>query len=136
MQDLVLLDAIGAKMGYLTQRQRIISQNISNSDTPGYKPKDLVKADFEKVLQDVTRDGMKSVRLDTNNQGHLLPPGEAGARKVRAQDVTYEVAHSGNAVVLEEQLVNSSQTILDYNTMTSVYQKNVSMIKTAIGTAR
>ena len=45
----------------------------------------------------------------------------------------YEVAPAGNAVVMEEQIINSNQTSMDYNLITSLYQKNVRMIKTALG---
>ena len=38
IDNIGLFQALGAKMDYLGQRQRIISQNVANSDTPGYQP--------------------------------------------------------------------------------------------------
>ena len=52
------------------------------------------------------------------------------------QDETYEVAPAGNAVIMEEQLINSNRTVMDYNLMTNVMRKNVSLIQTAIGRQR
>ena len=40
-QDIGLFKALGAKMDYLGQRQRVIAQNVANADTPNYRPNDL-----------------------------------------------------------------------------------------------
>ena len=52
------------------------------------------------------------------------------------QKETYEVAPSGNAVIIEEQLLKAGQNVMDYNLMVNVYQKQVSMLRTALGTGR
>ena len=38
------------KMGWLSERQTVLAQNIANSDTPGYKAKDLRLPDFSSML--------------------------------------------------------------------------------------
>ncbi len=132
-ENLALFKALGAKMDYLNQRQRIIAQNISNADTPKYKPQDLLPADFGKVLKGVTAQGTQSVSLETTKSNHMPPPNDIPEAQERKQKEVYEVAPVGNAVVMEEQLINSNQTIGDYNLMTSLYQKNVGLIRTALG---
>ncbi|MBX2835063.1 MAG: flagellar basal body rod protein FlgB [Micavibrio sp.] len=134
-QNLTLLKAIGAKMDYLTQRQRIISQNISNADTPNYKPRDLVKADFSTLLKDLDKKPgeMKSVYMDNTKQGHLYSPSDARDPRDEKSKKVYEAAPAGNAVVMEEQLINSGQVMMDYNMMLNLMQKNTGFIKTAIG---
>ena len=97
-------------MDFLNHRQRVIAQNISNSDTPGYKPKDLVPVDFDTVLRDVTKTGgVRNVRLATTQAGHSPAPGDIAPADVRKQKHTYEVAPAGNAVVMEEQLIKSER---------------------------
>jgi flagellar basal-body rod protein FlgB len=138
IQNLSLLKALGAKMDYLNQRQSVISQNIANADTPNYKPKDLQKADFSSLLGPLSGDsgpGVKPVSLSVTNPEHILPGGEGQKAVSMAQKKTYEVSPSGNAVVLEEQLLNAGETATDYNLMTSLYHQEVRMIKTALGTA-
>ena len=132
-ESIALFKALGAKMDFLNQRQRIISQNISNSDTPKYRPKDLVPVDFGKVLGSVTKQGAHSVSLETTKANHMPPPNEIPGARSRKQKETYEVAPVGNAVIMEEQLIKSNQTVADYNLMTSLYQKNVGLIRTALG---
>ncbi|MGQ0527239.1 MAG: flagellar basal body protein [Alphaproteobacteria bacterium] len=139
IQNLSLLKALGVKMGYLNQRQAVISQNVANADTPGYRPKDLQKADFGSLLGDLGQgkgaSGVSPVKLAVTNVSHMTPGGEGQSAKSLKQKTFYEVAPSGNAVIMEEQLLMAGQTSTDYNLMTSLYQKNIRLIKTALGTA-
>lgn len=133
-QNLALFKGLTAKMGYLNHRQSVISQNIANADTPGYQPQDLTPVKFDKVLKAVDkRSGMASVSIDTTTAGHMTPGGDIRDPKMDEQKAVYEVAPAGNAVIMEEQMINSQNTVMDYNLMTSLYQKNVGMIMTAIG---
>lgn len=134
--NIALFKAIDAKMNYLSQRQRVISQNIANVDTPGYKPRDLTKVDFGSVLKDVNKSSHDSVSLATTNNKHLPLANDVATAQEFKQRKLFEIAPSGNAVVMEEQLLNSNQTVTDYNLMTNLYQKQVGFIKIAIGTQR
>lgn len=120
-----------AKMNYLDQRQRVISQNVANADTPGYLPHDLTKVDFGAAMEEVT--GRNVIRPETTNPMHIGGGGDIDNPKNREQKFSYEVAPVGNAVILEEQMVNAARTTMDYNLMTTLYQKNVGMIRTALG---
>lgn len=130
-ENLALFTALGAKMDYLNQRQKVIAQNVANTDTPGYKPHDLVNADFSRVLRTITQ--TDNIGLATTEKGHLPPPNEVPVPREGKQRETYEVAPAGNAVIMEEQLIKAGQTTMDYNLMSNLYQKNVNMIRTAIG---
>lgn len=132
-QNLALFKALGAKMDFLNQRQRVISQNVANSDTPNYRPQDLVPVDFNRVLKGITKTAQSSVQLETTNALHMPPPDAINDPKSKKQKDTYEVAPAGNAVIMEEQLINAGQTVMDYNLMTNLYQKHVGMIQTALG---
>ena len=134
IDNIALFQGIGAKMDYLGQRQRIIAQNIANTDTPGYEPKDLKPVDFGRVLQSVT-DRKNKVSIETTNSGHMPPDRQINTRSDE-QDATYETAPAGNAVIMEEQLINANQTVMDYTLLTNVMRKNVGLIQTAIGRQR
>ena len=134
IQDIGLFQAIGAKMNYLNQRQGIIAQNVANSDTPGYRPKDLVPVDFSSMLKAQTGgSAIKSVSVAVTDEQHLGNANNTMNAKAKKQRDTYEVAPAGNAVVIEEQLINSSKNMMDYNLMLNIYQKQVSMFKVALG---
>ncbi len=129
-QNIGLFKALAAKMNYLDQRQRLIAQNIANADTPDYRPKDLLPVDFGRVLGMASGDNiLEPVATDPH---HLPMTGEIPDPKSRKQKTTYEVAPAGNAVIMEEQMVKSTQVAMDYNLITSLYQKNINMIRTAL----
>ncbi len=131
-QDIALFKAIAAKMKYLDQRQRVLSQNVANADTPGYRPSDMKEMDFGGLLDKISGD-RSSVRPVQTNPMHMTPGGDVRDPKNRNQKVMYEIAPSGNSVNLEEQMVKEAQTSMDYNLMTTLYQKNAAMLRTAIG---
>ncbi len=134
IDNIALFQGLGAKMDYLGHRQRVIAQNVANADTPGYEPKDLKPVDFGRVLDKVT-ERRNNVHLENTNSGHMIP-GQSVRTRADEQDVTYEVAPAGNAVIMEEQLLHANQTVMDYTLMTNVLRKNVSLIQTAIGRQR
>ena len=44
-----LFDLLESKLGWIESRQRVLSQNIANADTPGYRTRDV--APFSAHLQ-------------------------------------------------------------------------------------
>ncbi len=131
-QNLALFQALNAKMSYLDTRQRVLAQNVANADTPGYIPRDLSKVDFGSILRDITGDSL-SVRIDTSRPGHMTAEGQPGEARQREAKLVYEVAPAGNEVSLEEQMMKVSTNAMDYSLITTIYQKNVGMIRTALG---
>lgn len=128
-----VFEALGRRMDWLAQRQGVLAENIANSDTPGYVPRDIKEAPFEKVIERALRPMAPRV----TNPGHIdasIPPrSEPEAQEAKEK---YETAPSGNAVVLEEQMVKVSDTQSSYRTMTNLYKKHKSMFLTALGRGR
>ena len=126
-----LLDLFSDKMDYLTQRQAVIGNNISNANTPGYKPKEIES--FDSVLERRMTQAAPGTMTVTDPK-HLTGTagGAAGSFKTaRTRDV-YEVKPGGNAVVLEQQMTDLSKTNSDYAVVTGLYKKMVGLLKTAI----
>ena len=134
IQDIGLFHGLAAKMDYLNQRQGILAQNIANSDTPGYRPKDLQKADFTEFLgNSYAKKAVSPVSVAKTDEAHMAAGQDELSTKSRKQKNTYEVAPAGNAVIIEEQLLKSGRTVSDYNLMVNIYQKHMGMIRTALG---
>ncbi len=133
-QDIPLLKALSAKMNYLSQRQAVIAQNVSNADTPGYKPRDLAPADFGSVLGKLDKgQGVGPVRLASTNEKHMPAPGVIQNGKIEIMKDAYEISPTGNAVVIEQQMMMAGQNSMDYNLVTGLYQKQIGLLKTAVG---
>ena len=127
---LSLFKIIGARMGYLGERQKVLAENVANADTPNYRPSDLKAMDFQAVLR-----GDQRIRMATTNQIHLA--GVTPANKFMVEKAgfgkSYETAPNGNAVVLEEQMLKVSELQANYQLAANLYQKNLGMLRTAIG---
>jgi flagellar basal-body rod protein FlgB len=126
--NLGLFKLMSRKMGWLTQRQEVLAQNVANADTPQYKGRDLKPFTFRDALGDSRR-----MQPLTTNAAHLQGTrGPGGVHREQRVRNPYETAPDGNNVVLEEQMLKVSQTSMDYQTITNLYKKQVNMIKTAI----
>jgi flagellar basal-body rod protein FlgB len=66
MQPLQLFDLAFRQNEWLAQRQSVISQNIANANSPGYKAKDVES--FEDAMR-------KSVPMAVTNPDHFAPSG-------------------------------------------------------------
>lgn len=124
---------MGRRMSWLAQRQTILAHNVSNADTPDFKPQDLTKDSFRRML-----DGSSSpaVTMRQTNASHILPVRKPDPFRSDKSKDAYETALAGNAVVLEEQLMKVSETQGAYNLATNLYRKHVKMLKLAIGQER
>ncbi len=132
-QDITLFKAISAKMGYLDTRQKVLANNVANADTPNYRSKDLTKVDFGSLLKDITSGDRMNVHLETTDSQHMPDPNNIEKADEMKRRTTYEVAPAGNAVILEEEIIKANQNTMDYNMMTNLYSKHVSMMRTALG---
>ncbi len=118
------------KMGWLGQRQSVLAQNIANANTPGYRSKELESLEFDRELKKLA-----PVRMAATSGEHLngtVTPPDYRVEKVRLRDV-YEVNPDGNSVVMEEQLMKLSDNQMQYQLATNIYQKNVKMLRMALG---
>jgi len=117
------------KMRWLSSRQGVLSQNVANADTPKYHAKDLKEVDFRKS------EGAASFRVELarTDPAHFGRTGAKGdVQSVRDRN-PYETLPTGNAVVLEEQLIKVAQTKHDYELMTRLYRKHLQMFQIALG---
>jgi flagellar basal-body rod protein FlgB len=105
MNPIFLFNLASRQLQHLTARQAVISGNIANANTPGYRARDLTPF---KDLLDRTALSMAATRV-----GHIEVDGPAArpARPTAAEG--WDVVHSGNSVSLEEQLMKSGEVSRD-----------------------
>jgi flagellar basal-body rod protein FlgB len=130
---LTLFKMMGARMGYLSERQKVLAENVANADTPYYRPSDLKPMDFQKVLR-----GDQRIRMSVTSPIHLAGTNNAPVFQAEkaAFGKTYETSPNGNAVVLEEQMMKVADLQANYQLAANLYQKNVAMLRSAIGRAQ
>lgn len=129
----VIIDAIGTAMKHLGTRQRVIAQNVANADTPGYKAMEVQAPSFAGLV-DGSGDGR--VAAPTVQLSERMV--ELGAKPLVAGGIipdrdTSEVKPDGNNVTLEDQLLKMGQIQSDFATLTSLYRKQMGLMKSALG---
>lgn len=128
LSDLPLFSALKTRMQWHQTRQRLLSENVSNADMPGYKPRDLRQPDFSAALKGAGG----GLTLQVTSPGHIA--GLGGASSADSRNAwRFETTGSGNAVNLEEEMLKVAQNQSDYQTATSLYAKSMGLLRTAIG---
>jgi len=128
ISDLPGLSALRTSMQWHQQRQRLLAENVSNADTPNYRPRDLVRPNAE-ALAKGAQPGLTMVRTST---AHMGPPG-GDARFAVERRGGSETRPAGNAVSLDDEMLKVAQNQMDYQAATSLYTRSLGLLKTAIG---
>ena len=117
-----LFDLADRRLAWIGQRQKVLSQNIANADTPGWRTHDL-KPFAEHLARG---SGIAPVRTDA---GHLAPTRSPAQGKA----LTGERAPDGNSVSLDVELAKVADTESAHSLVTGLYQKYLAMFRTAAG---
>ena len=129
--DIKLFQALNTRMDWLTQRQRVLAQNVAHADTPNYVARDMSEETFARML----RGSQDRLQMVSTSHTHLNGSA-SGGRNHRGQEAAFESSPTDNSVVLEEEMMKVSETAADYELMTNLYRKSVGLLKIAIGRPR
>lgn len=118
------------RLDQLSERQRLISENIANASTPGFRPRDLDTAGFERMLASAANQGGGATLTRTNPLHMTAGGGSANVAIVTRDDS--ETTIDGNAVVLEEQMARAAETRMNFETGIALYQKGLELVRMAV----
>jgi flagellar basal-body rod protein FlgB len=127
--DLPALAALRTRMQWHQQRQRVLAENIANSDTPNFKPRDLVEPKF--TPSGATTGAATALSLARTDPAHMNAPG--GTDSFGDRKTFYETRPAGNSVSMEDEMMKVAANQMDYQAATSLYSKSLGLLMTAIG---
>ena len=134
---------IGALDG-LSRRQSLVSANLANVDTPGYRPQSI---DFESVLQAHMRgdlgataaapvDGPSAATaMHVTDPRHIQPVGATGIGPT-ARGFQGTIRNDRNEVDLEAEMTALAETQLRYSAVSRLINGKHQMLNDAIGRGR
>lgn len=131
LKALKIFGAFHGKLSWLEQRQKLLSENVANADTPDYRPSDLKELRFSEVLHR----SMPATRIAKTHPGHQEPPSMTRGGEVY-EVRSLETKRNGNAVGLEQEMVKLADTQMQHGMVTNLYRKHVDMLRTALGRGR
>ncbi len=116
-------------MAYTHERQDMLSKNIANIDTPGYRAEEMKAVDFKKIMSAYSR----KIEMKTSSAMHQEPRFKDQDFRSGELRKPFEATPTENSVVLEEQMAKVADNQMTHSTVTNMYQKMTSMFKTALG---
>ena len=128
--EIPLFSMLRGRLGYLSDRQKIIAENVANADTPHYRPNDLKPFSFEAQMKAATSGaGVQAVTQPGHMQAPNAPRSLSGAKPLRTADS--ETTLDGNGVVLEEEMMKMTDARMNYDAAITFYQKSMSLLRMA-----
>ena len=101
------------RLKWLSDRQKVVSENIANADTAGYRAKEV--EGFDAYLEVATGQA------------------EAPDANVFESETTWNQDLTGNNVVLEEQILEANATSGQYKIAANLYKKAHDLIRSVAG---
>ncbi|RFU71280.1 flagellar basal body rod protein FlgB [Peribacillus saganii] len=96
-------------LNYSSLKQKVISDNISNADTPNYKAKGV---NFNSVLDDAIKASMQAYKTDTR---HFSFKQSLGTPGVFTKNGQYN--HNGNSVDVDKEMSDLASNQIYYNAL-------------------
>ncbi|MET0221300.1 MAG: flagellar basal body rod protein FlgB [Tardiphaga sp.] len=130
ISGLPILGMLRTKMQWHQERQRLLAENISNSDTPNFRPTDLSPLKLGSAGP-----GALNVGMVRTSSAHLNGFGGGGsaAHFQTQRGSGSETRPGGNAVSLEDEMLKVAENQMDYQAAASLYTKSLTLVKSALG---
>ena len=112
-------------LNYHLRRQNVLASNVANIDTPGFRPRELVRETGEAL-------DPGSLRLRRTEGAHFQLPGAtpSGEEGV-AQERVIQPGGDENSVSLEREMSKVSANDLRYETVTRLVRQHIGLLRYA-----
>ncbi|WP_420861726.1 FlgB family protein [Algirhabdus cladophorae] len=128
-KNLKVFEMSSAMAQHATARHAIVAQNIANSDTPGYRAKDV--ASFAQTLDAGTLDS-SDFAMFQSRKGHLQSSATVNTSKTKTFETPSE-SLNGNSVSLELEMVKSIESQRQHDRAISIYKNALTVLRTSLG---
>ncbi|NKE05280.1 MULTISPECIES: flagellar basal body rod protein FlgB [Mesobacillus] len=113
-------------LNYSSAKQKVISQNIANVDTPNYKAKDV---SFKAVFQEVTGQSFQAKRSDARHYD-FSSRASSFSGVVNKPNVNYN--ENGNSVDMDKEMADLATNQIYYNALTERINGKFNSLQTVI----
>ena len=106
-------------------RNRVIAENIANSETPGFKGSSV---DFQRAMADANNSA--DLNMSKTSKMHISPKGSNMAVKIDKSDSPTRA--DGNNVDQNMEMTRLSENAIVYNTAAELLNRKLKLLKFAI----
>ena len=128
------LKALAASLNFRQMRQEVISSNVANADTPGYKAK---RVDFEAALaRALDVDGEMEMKASDSRHHDVGNGGFTNLEPQIYEDSNGVVSEDGNTVDREQEMAKMVENKILYDAAVQLLNKKIGMMKYAVSSER
>lgn len=135
LDNIPLFAMLKGRLGYLSQRERLVAENVANADTPGFTPRDLKPFTFDQHM--AAQAGARRLTVNASPEAAAAmsrSSGQAGFKRTTHKVVSApdsDTTLDGNQVVLEDQMLKMNETRMNYDAAITFYQKSMGILRMA-----
>lgn len=136
--QLNILDMALSLTRHSATRQALVTENIANADTPGFKAKDV--RSFAEVYRGPSTDDRDApfrpaATRDGHAGGRAEMSGDAGLRymEVIALNGLGAQEPNGNTVALEDQMARGAELRISHDLALGIMRKSMSLLRMTLG---
>lgn len=119
--DLSILKVASAMAQHAAMRHRVLSENMANADTPGFKARDIPAFDPKEALKQARRNAAEG------------QPFASPVDNLRPFEVeTYESSPNGNTVSVQEQMVSATDAQAQHQAALTIYRKSMDLLRLSV----
>ena len=122
--------ALTDKMRWHQTRQGLLAENVANAETPGYRGRDLAQYDF---ADRASAFSSATVTTSATQPMHFSVSSSESSAFGAQRMANFEITPEGNGVTLEDEMMKVTTNLMDYQAATSLYQKSIKILRTAMG---
>ncbi len=140
-----MLDRLNASMNFYQQaldvrgqRQEVLSANIANADTPGYKARDFdFRSELDRALDQGPAAGAGGLSLNTTAEGHINggAPGRAAVMDLAYRNAA-QPSLDGNTVDMDVERAQFIQNAIHYQANLQILGNKIKGLKAAMQPVR
>ena len=122
------IGALNTSLNLRQMNQNVISSNIANADTPGYKAKAI---DFETALRTALGVG-EQLKMQSADPGHMIPQQQDPIHPEIFDDPNGVESLDGNTVERSVESAKLAENHLLYDASVEMLKKKLGMLKYAV----
>jgi flagellar basal-body rod protein FlgB len=124
------LQALTTALNFREMRQELISSNVANANTPGFKAK---KLDFEEALaRALDVDGQMKMNTDGDRHFNVGSGGFNNLEPEVYDNPNGVVSENGNTVDVESEMAQMAENKLMYDALVQLINKKMGIMRYAI----
>jgi flagellar basal-body rod protein FlgB len=127
ISQIPIFSMLRTRMQWHQERQQLLAENVSNANTPQFKPRDLAPPELNRG------EVPAAVAVARTSPSHIAGVGAGAAQFQLERRGDFEVRPAGNAVNLEDEMLKVAANQMDYQAATALYARGLGLIKTALG---